>query len=100
MTNTRLLAIAIGLAAGVELPAQRSVGATPPIPNLAGKIQTVLGPVDPSTIGPTLMHEHIFIEFQNPRSRSNSSAAAATSEEPLPFEQPITMGDLYAVRYG
>lgn len=29
-----------------------------------GKVQTVLGPVDPQAIGPTLTHEHLFIDFQ------------------------------------
>src|SRR5215471_6810648 len=46
------------------LTAQRS--ATPPIPNLAGKIMTVAGPIDPSALGQTLTHEHIFIDFKAP----------------------------------
>lgn len=29
-----------------------------------GKVQTVLGPVDPTAIGPTLAHEHLLIDFQ------------------------------------
>jgi phosphotriesterase-related protein len=41
---------------------------TPRIPNLEGKILTVAGPIDPSAAGPTLMHEHIFIEFKAPAS--------------------------------
>ena len=32
-------------------------------PQLSGKVQTVLGPVDPSTLGMTSMHEHVFINF-------------------------------------
>ena len=36
------------------------------IPNLAGKILTVAGPIDPAAAGPTLMHEHIFIDFKAP----------------------------------
>src|SRR5690349_20814621 len=36
------------------------------IPNLAGKILTVQGPIDPSAAGQTLMHEHIFIDFKAP----------------------------------
>ena len=31
--------------------------------NLQGKAQTVAGPVDPSTLGYTLMHEHLFTDF-------------------------------------
>ena len=30
---------------------------------LSGKVQTVLGPVDPSTLGMTSMHEHVLIDF-------------------------------------
>ena len=30
---------------------------------LSGKVQTVLGPVDPSTLGMTSTHEHVFIDF-------------------------------------
>jgi phosphotriesterase-related protein len=43
---------------------QRS--AAPAIPDLAGKILTVAGPIDPSEAGQTLMHEHIFIDFKAP----------------------------------
>ena len=32
-------------------------------PQLSGKVQTVLGTVDPSTLGMTSMHEHVFIDF-------------------------------------
>lgn len=52
--------IAVGLIHPVS--AQRS----PKIPNLAGKVQTVWGPIEPSKLGPTLMHEHIFINFKPP----------------------------------
>ncbi|MBV6522445.1 MAG: Phosphotriesterase homology protein [Gemmatimonadaceae bacterium] len=38
----------------------------PAIPNLAGKVLTVLGPIEPAALGPTLMHEHIFIDFKAP----------------------------------
>lgn len=34
------------------------------IPNLEGKVLTVNGPVNPSELGETLMHEHIFIKIQ------------------------------------
>ena len=33
------------------------------IPQLSGKVQTVLGTVDPSVLGMTSMHEHVFIDF-------------------------------------
>ena len=31
------------------------------VPNMAGKVMTVRGPIDPDQLGPTLMHEHLFI---------------------------------------
>jgi phosphotriesterase-related protein len=49
---------------GTAIRGQRS--ATPAIPDLAGKILTVAGPIDPSAAGQTLMHEHIFIDFKAP----------------------------------
>ena len=45
------------------------------IPNLAGKVLTVVGLVDPEVLGQTIMHEHIFIDFQNPVARANISQA-------------------------
>ena len=33
------------------------------VPNIAGKVLTVRGPLDPGQLGPTLMHEHLFIVF-------------------------------------
>lgn len=45
------------------------------IPNLAGKVLTVVGQVDPEVLGQTIMHEHIFIDFQNPVARANISQA-------------------------
>ncbi|MCC6316926.1 MAG: aryldialkylphosphatase [Gemmatimonadaceae bacterium] len=44
--------------------------ARPGIPNLSGRILTVNGPIDPATAGPTLMHEHIFIDFKAPSTAS------------------------------
>jgi len=48
---------------------------TPGIPNLAGKILTVAGPMDPEDLGQTIMHEHIFIDFQNQVARATISRA-------------------------
>ena len=31
------------------------------VPDMAGKVMTVRGPIDPDELGPTLMHEHLFI---------------------------------------
>ena len=49
---------------GSALAAQKAAS----IPNLAGKILTVKGPIDPAQAGQTLMHEHIFIRFKTPTS--------------------------------
>ena len=35
-----------------------------PISEIAGKVQTVLGPVDPESLGPTTTHEHLLIDFR------------------------------------
>ena len=34
------------------------------IPNMAGKGMTVRGPINPSEIGSTLMHEHVLVDFK------------------------------------
>jgi hypothetical protein len=34
--------------------------------DLAGKVMTVNGPIDPSALGVTPMHEHIFIDLNDP----------------------------------
>ncbi len=79
--------------------AQQTTGTTLPtaIPNMAGKILTVRGPIDPSQLGQTLMHEHIFIDFQSPvpvEPRFSNAADAAL------HEQPLTMETLSRTRYG
>src|SRR5579871_4431555 len=60
------IGVGIALAAVVltTLTAQRNP--TAPIPNLAGKVMTVAGPIDPNALGQTLSHEHIFIDFKAP----------------------------------
>lgn len=66
--SRRLAAAACLLAAGCTAATQSaSLGGTAVrIPNLAGKVLTVSGPVDPGSLGQTLMHEHIFIDFKAP----------------------------------
>lgn len=129
--------IAVGAAGAVP---QQERAPLPGIPNLAGKVLTVLGPADPSSLGKTLMHEHIFIEFQNPRPGARPATAAVPTGAPTatvpttaavpaavssaaspavapapgtapsasaaapnaapPFEEPITLDNIYAARYG
>ena len=89
--------IVVTLIAGVALTsiqadrihAQRGL---PGVPNLAGKILTVRGPIDPSALGPTLMHEHIFIEFKAPASADGMSAPPADGR-PSPPGQGLTNYD-------
>ena len=33
-------------------------------PNQKGKIQTVLGTIEPNELGPTMTHEHLLIDFE------------------------------------
>jgi phosphotriesterase-related protein len=38
--------------------------------SLRGRAQTVLGPVAPEALGPTLMHEHILVDIRPPSKRA------------------------------
>jgi phosphotriesterase-related protein len=88
---TRTMAFKAGWVSGlvgllVSLhPAIRLAGQTaallPPIPDMSGKILTVAGPMEPSALGQTLMHEHIFIDFQDPKPKS-SLAANISADRP------------------
>jgi phosphotriesterase-related protein len=59
---------------------------------LKGKVQTVTGLIDPADVGPTLMHEHLFIDLNPPR----FAAAAVESIE----DDEITLCNCFKVRYG
>ena len=39
---------------------------------LRGKIQTVLGPIAPETLGRTLMHEHVLCDIRPPGTRADN----------------------------
>lgn len=56
---------------------------------LRGKVQTVLGPVEPASLGATLLHEHVMCDIRPPDWRSDADSA---------FE--ITLENRYAVDYG
>ncbi len=56
---------------------------------LRGKVQTVLGPIAPETLGATLMHEHIFIDLVSPKRSARN--------EP---ETEITLETVFAINYG
>ena len=56
---------------------------------LKGKIQTVTGVIEPSELGATLMHEHVFCDLRTP------SLARERDQGP-----PITLENLHDVSYG
>ncbi|QAB18235.1 aryldialkylphosphatase [Leucobacter muris] len=66
------------------------------IPNLEGLVQTVLGPVRPETLGPTLMHEHIFLDIRRPAHTPNPRPG----EWDAAARDPLTLDTLAAVRRG
>lgn len=45
----------------------------------AGNVQTVTGPISPDSLGPTLMHEHVLVDF-TPPSRRNEPDSEITLE--------------------
>jgi phosphotriesterase-related protein len=56
---------------------------------LRGKAQTVLGPVDPATLGSTLMHEHLIWDIRSP------AMAAERDQGP-----EITLCNCFRMYYG
>ena len=60
---------------------------------LSGKAQTVLGPVSPESLGPTMTHEHLLINFacmfQEPKEASQKGLAY----------QPVALENLGWIRY-
>lgn len=88
-----VLALPIAGLALVSVAGQRPP--LPQIPDIAGQVLTVLGPVDPATLGETLMHEHIFIDFQSPVPRTPSRATDVARAR-----QPVSLATLGAVRMG
>ncbi|MCG7525349.1 aryldialkylphosphatase [Streptomyces sp. OfavH-34-F] len=64
------------------------------IPDLSGRALTVAGPVDPAALGPTLMHEHLFVDLRRPprfhRPGEDSPEAA----------EPLTLANLARTRHG
>src|SRR5690349_19874907 len=71
----------------------------------AGKIMTVTGAIEPNTLGPTLTHEHIFIDT-TVREDTPQGWATAGLERPSThagqalYTAPLTMNVLNAVTLG
>jgi phosphotriesterase-related protein len=57
------------------------------LPGLSGRVQTVLGPIDPEEVGPTLPHEHVLCDVTPPH-----LAAAGPEVE-------ITLENVWEIRY-
>ena len=93
--TVKTVSILGGLAAALAVTVSAQRPASAPIPNLEGKILTVTGPIDPAQLGVTLMHEHIFIDFQSPVPRPPSRATDLNLRD-----QPITLENVYAARTG
>ncbi|XP_009989934.1 PREDICTED: phosphotriesterase-related protein-like, partial [Tauraco erythrolophus] len=61
------------------------------MPSLGGKVQTVLGPVDPDHLGYTLTHEHLTMNY------SSCFCPPSSGEEPL-SDGPIEMKNLFWIK--
>src|SRR5262245_13263904 len=61
--------------------------------DLSGKVQTVIGPISPDSLGPTMAHEHLLVDitclFLPPNEATEISRA----------NQPITLATLGWIRY-
>ena len=62
------------------------------IPNLAGSVQTVLGPIGPEKLGVTLTHEHLLVDLSATHSRLDIASARGFYERPVSLE---TLGRIY-----
>jgi phosphotriesterase-related protein len=76
-------------------PAGAQTPHSPVIPDIAGKVLTVRGPIDPDSVGTTLMHEHVFVDFQLPYPEPPAHATEAGISI-----QKLSLANLSAVRSG
>jgi phosphotriesterase-related protein len=100
-------ALLVLLAAGAleSLPAARPARNVVLVPNLAGRILTVGGPIPAEPAGPTLMHEHLFIDANLPYDEPERWRAAL-EERPVTatrlgiYTHPLTLDILERVEMG
>ncbi|MFD7061222.1 phosphotriesterase [Streptomyces sp. NPDC059906] len=64
------------------------------IPDLQGRALTVAGPVDPSALGATLMHEHVFVDLRR------SPRFHRPGEDSPEAAEPLTLATLARTRHG
>ena len=57
--------------------------------DLRGKVQTVLGPIEPEKLGRTLMHEHVLCDIRPPSTRSDNDLGPE-----------ITLENVWQLNYG
>lgn len=80
------------------------------VPDLTGRVLSVLGPVHPNQLGPTLMHEHLFIDLRRTHlphpiqvQIDGHSEPVLTSEdfpatELMLYESKVNLGNLHIAR--
>ena len=76
-------------------PVPRAQETSNRVPDLAGRVLTVNGPVDPDSLGATMVHEHIFIEGNHPNRPVPTEASRVRF-----YLRPLTMDMLGAVTMG
>ncbi|MDE2927707.1 MAG: hypothetical protein OXT71_15030 [Acidobacteriota bacterium] len=76
-------------------PGLRAQEAPEHVPDLAGMVLTVNGPVDPDSLGATMVHEHIFINRNHPNRPVPTTATRVRF-----YLKPLTMDMLGAVTMG
>lgn len=79
--------------------------AAPTASDLSGHVMTVRGPVPAGSLGRTLMHEHVFIDFTVPDAEPQRWRIAGRTRPTEPealriYEAPLTMDILSAVLHG
>ncbi|MBV6522452.1 MAG: hypothetical protein MNPFHGCM_02600 [Gemmatimonadaceae bacterium] len=99
ISNSRVVAVVVLPCIVGALRAQQ------PIPNLAGRVMTVSGPVAPDRLGHTLMHEHIFVDLTLPDDQPERWAAAgrqrpAGATAARLYHQPLTLDIVSSVMLG
>ena len=68
------------------------------IPNIAGKVMTVRGPIDPGQVGVTLMHEHVFVDIR--KGSQPNFYTPATEVALWDQNRKITLETLHLAREG
>lgn len=100
MLATLIVLSTLGIAPWLATTAQQT-----PIPNMAGKVLTVDGPITPERLGQTLMHEHVFSDFNLPWDAPNLWTLAdrhrpTTATQEALYNAPLALPNLGDVTLG